>query len=183
MSETVIRDYAEEKGFHAQTLERWLSWQPPDRGALAELALGLKIGENHLRDMMDWLEEIALRDDVQIHQLLGRKIVGDITTDPRLGRADKVKRVKEQVRRWRFPRLAETEDAIRGKIQALKLHPGVRLSVPPGLEGGRLQVEFTAASHEQLKQHTAKLSDAVEKTVAAEIFELLSGVRSVEDRK
>lgn len=164
-------------------LERWLGWQPSDRAALAELVFALKIGENHLRDMMDWLEEIALRDEAPIHQVLGRKIVGDITTDPRLGRADKLKRVKEQVRRWRFPRLAETEDAIRTKIQALKLHPGVRLSVPPGLEGGRLQVEFSAASHEELKQLTVKLSDALEKTAMAEIFELLSGARPEEDRK
>lgn len=183
MSETAIRDYAKARGFHVQTLERWLSWQSSDRAALAELVFALKFGENHLRDMMDWLEEIALRDDAPIHEILGRKMVGDITTDPRLGRADKLKRVKDQVRRWRFPRLAETEDAIRAKIQGLKLHPGVRLSVPPGLEGGRLQVEFSAASHEELKQFTAKLSEAAENTVVAEIFELLSGVRPEDDRK
>jgi hypothetical protein len=183
MSETAIRDYAKARGFHVQALERWLSWQPSDRAALAELVFALKIGENHLRDVMDWLEEIALRDQVNIHQILGRQIVGDITTDPRLGRADKLKRVKEQVRRWRFPRLAETEDGIRGKIQALKLHPGVSLAVPPGLEGGRLQVEFSAASYEELKQLTAKLSDALEKTVTAEIFALLSGARPEKDRE
>ena len=183
MSETAIRDYAKTRGFHAQTLARWLSWQPPDRGALAEIALPLKISENHLRDMMDWLEEIALRDQEQIHEILGRKVLGNITTDPRLGRADKLKRVKEQVRRWRFPRLAETENAIREKIQALKLHPGIGLSVPPGLEGGRVQVEFSAASREELRQLTSKLSEALEKAVASEIFELLSGARPEMGRK
>jgi hypothetical protein len=183
MSETAIRDHAKARGFHTQTTERWLSWQPPDRTALAEIVFALKIGENHLRDIMDWLEEIALRDQAQIHELLSGKVVADITTDPRLGRADKLKRVKEQVRRWRFPRLAEAEGAIRTKIQALKLHPGVRLSVPPGLEGGRVQVEFSAASHEELKQLTAKLSEALEKAVASEIFELLSGARPEKGRK
>lgn len=183
MSESAIRDYAKARGFHTQTLERWLSWQPSDQVALAELAFALKIGENHLRDLMDWLEEIALRDQAPIHQVLGRTMVGDITTNPRLGRADRLKRLKEQVRRWRFPRLAETEDAIRTKIQALKLHPSVRLSAPPGLEGGRLQVEFSAASHEELNRLTAKLSNALEETVMAEIFELLSGARPEKDRK
>jgi len=131
---------------------------------------------------MDWLEEIALRDRVQIHEILGRKVVGEITTDPRLGRADKLKRVKEQVRRWRFPRLAETEDAIRVKIQALKLHPGVRVSVPAGLEGGRLQIEISAASHRELKQLMTRLSEALEKTEVKEIFALLSGASSEQDR-
>jgi len=132
---------------------------------------------------MDWLEEIALRDQAQIHELLGGKAVADISTDPRLGRADKIKRVKEQVRRWRFPRLAETEDAIRVKIQALKLHPGVRLSVAPGLEGGRLQVECSAASHEELKDLTATLSEALEKAGTSEIFDLLSGARPGKGRE
>jgi hypothetical protein len=175
MSEAAIRDYAKAKDFRAQTLERWLSWQPLDRAALAELVLALKIGENHLRDVMDWLDEIALRDRVQVHQILSRKVVGDIATDPRLGRGDKLKRFKEQLRRWRFPRLADTEDAIRAKIQGLKLHTRIKLSVPPGLEGGRLQVDFSAASHAELKQLMTALSDALDKTDVAEIFDLLRG--------
>jgi hypothetical protein len=165
MSEVAIRDYAKARGFRAQTLERWLSWELLDRAALAELVLALKIGENHLRDLMDWLDEIALR----------RKVVGDIATDPRLGRGDKLKRVKEQLRRWRFPRLAETEDAIRAKIQSLKLQTGINLSVPRGLEGGRLQVNFSAVSHAELKQLMAGLSDASDKTDMADIFDLLVG--------
>lgn len=175
MSEVAIRDYAKAKGFRAQTMERWLSWQPLDRAALAELVLALKIGENHLRDVMDWLDEIALRDRVQVHEILSRKVVSDIATDPRLGRGDKLKRVKEQLRRWRFPRLADTEDAIRAKIQGLKLKTGIKLSVPSGLEGGRLQVEFSAASHAELKQLMAALGDVLDKTDMAEIFDLLRG--------
>ena len=34
MSETAIREYAQAKGFHPQTLERWLSWEASDRDAL-----------------------------------------------------------------------------------------------------------------------------------------------------
>jgi hypothetical protein len=152
-----------------------LSWQPADRAALADLVIALKVGENHLRDMMDWLEEIALRDRTKIHQVLNSKAVTDITTDPRLGRADRLKRVKERIRRLRFPRLSETEDAIRAKIQALKLHPDIVLSVPLGLEGGRLQVEFSATREAELKKLTDQLCAAIEKPAVAEIFALLSG--------
>ena len=175
MSEREIRDYSAAKGFHPQTLERWLSWQPDDAGALARLAIALKIGENHLRDLMDWLEEIALRDRQSIHAILASKAIDDSATDPRLGRADRLKRIKEQIRRRRFPRLAETEDAVRVKIQDLKLHPEIRLSVPPGLEGGQLRVEFTAASHAELKLLATKLTEAADKGSMPEIFDLLAG--------
>ena len=175
MSEREIRDYSTAKGFHPQTVARWLSWQAEDASALERLAIALKIGENHLRDLMDWLEEIALRDRQSIHAILTSKPIDDSATDPRLGRADRLKRVKEQIRRLRFPRLAETEDAIQARIQELKLHPAIRVSVPPGLEGGQVRVEFSAASHEELKQLAVKLHEAADKVSMAEIFALLAG--------
>jgi hypothetical protein len=175
MSETEIRNYTITRGFHPRTLERWLSWEPADRDALAKLAQNLKIGENHLRELMDWLEEIGLRDRLRIRDILCSRAIAKIETDPRLGRADKLKRIKEQVRRLRFPRLAATEDTIRRAIQALKLAPEIRLSVPSGLEEGRLQVEFKATSCDELKRMVAQLNDAAAKDSVRDIFDLLSG--------
>ena len=124
---------------------------------------------------MDWLEEISLRDGQSIHAILTSKAIDDSATDPSLGRADRLKRIKEQIRRLRFPRLAETEDTIRAKIQELKLHPEIRMTVPPGLEGGQLRVEFSAANHAELKQLSTKLTEATDKASMPEIFDLLAG--------
>ena len=175
MTENAIRDYALARGFHRQTLDRWLGWSAPDRDALAEIALGLKISENHLREMIDWLEEISLRDGRKIHEVLADHELFSIRTDPRLGRADKLKRIKERLRRWRFPRLAAAEDAIRQNIQALKLPAEVRLSVAPGLEGGRLQAEISAAGPAPLELLARKLSEAAATSPVANIFEHLRG--------
>lgn len=127
---------------------------------------------------MDWLEEISLRDRQSIHAILTSKAIDDSATDPRLGRADRLKRIKEQLRRLRFPRLAETEDAIRAKIQDLKLHPEIRVTVPAGLEGGQIWIEFTAASHAELKQLATKLTETADKASMAEVFDLLAGQTS-----
>lgn len=175
MSDERIRDYAKEKGFHPQTLARWLHWEPQDRDALCGLAVGLKIGENHLRELMDWLEEIALRDRCGIHQLLTQKEMTDIGSDPRLGRADKLKRIKEQIRRLRFPRLSRIEDTIRARTQELKLPPAVRLSVPSGLEGGKLCVEISASTAQELKKLIAQLAEAADRDSIKEIFRMLAG--------
>jgi hypothetical protein len=175
MSEAQIRDYAAEKGFHPQTVERLLAWNEQDRDGLFRVAYALKVSENHLRDLMDWLEEISLRDQVRIDVILSRRDIVNIQTDPRLGRADKLKRIKEQIRRLRFPRLAETEDVLRARIQELRLHPEVRLSVPAGLEGGNLHVEFNASSPGELRRLAAKLVEAADKESVREIFALLSG--------
>src|SRR2546421_8239666 len=181
MSEMEIREYAKDKGFHPQTLERWLSWDQPARDTLFRLAMGLKVGKNHLRDLMDWLEEIALRDQSTIEEILAGKPITDIESDPRLGRADKLKRVKEELRRLRFPRLAQIEDSIRARIQELKLYPEIRLTVPPGLEGGLLRVELSASTPEELKRLTGKLAEAADTNNVREIFALLAG-EAVESR-
>lgn len=146
-----------------------------DRLALAELALALKIGDNQLRDFMDWCEEIALRDGVTMAALLTGKAVDDIATDPRLGRADRVKKIKEWLRRLRFPRLAQTEDEIQGKIRALKLQPEIRLSVPPGLESGKLEIHFSVTNQADFKRLADKLVAAAESSASGEIFALLGG--------
>src|SRR5688572_33062106 len=96
MAESAIRDYANSKGFHRQTLDRWLGWQPSDQDALQEIAVGLKVSENHLRDLMDWLEEIALRDDSNISVILKRPAIDSIKTDPRLGRRSEERRVGKE---------------------------------------------------------------------------------------
>jgi len=175
MLEAQICQYAQCKGFHPRTLERWLDWDQPDRDALFRLAISLKIGENHLRDLMDWLEEIRLRDQSKIREILASKPITGVESDPRLGRADKLKRIKEEIRRLRFPRLAQTEDSIRARIQELKLHPEIRLTVPPGLEGGRLQIALSASSHDELRRLTVKLANAADKDIVREIFGFLTG--------
>jgi hypothetical protein len=152
-----------------------LSWDQPDRDALFGLVVELKISENHQRDLMDWLEEITLRDQCKIQELLTGKVMKDIESDPRLGRADKLKRIKDQVRRLRFPRLAHTEDLIRARLQELKLHPEIKVSVPVGLEGGSLRVEFSATNQDELKRQIAKLTEAAERDSIAKIFDLLAG--------
>jgi uncharacterized FlaG/YvyC family protein len=135
----------------------------------------LKIGENHLRDLMDWVEEIALREQLVIEEILASKPIVDCASDPRLGRADKLKRIKQEIRRLRFPRLAQTEDAIQRRIYELKLHPQIRLKVASGLEGGRLEVELSASSHDEFKKLAIKLADTATDHRVREIFAILAG--------
>jgi hypothetical protein len=175
MPAEAIRDYGKTKGFHAQTLERWLGWDEADRDALYRIASPLKMGENHLRDLLDWLEEIAARDGSAIREVLATRGIAEAETDPRLGRADKLKRIKEQIRRLRFPRLAGTEDAIRERIQQLKLHPEIRLAVAPGLDGGALHVAFQASEPEEFKTVAGKLLEAAQTEELRQIFRLLRG--------
>jgi hypothetical protein len=147
------------------------------------LASALKLGENHVRDLLDWLEEIGLRDGLPVCEILQNDSITKIQSDPRLGRGDRLKRVKEQVRRLRFPRLSRLEDAVQTKIRQLRLHPHIKLSVPPGLEGASLRVEFNASGYDELNSLVAKLGAAAKSETVAEIFSLLRGELDREEDK
>ena len=175
MSDQQILAYCRRKSFHPKTQERWLELSDADREALLLLAETLKVGENHFKDLLGWLEEISVRDGAGIAQLLGREDLSRVASDPRLGRSDRLKRLKDEVRRLRFPRMARIEDDIERRIRGLKLDPKVMLTVPAGLEGGAVMIEMKAGSHEELKRLSVDLARVVEEDGMKEIFFLLRG--------
>jgi len=175
MWEEEIRRYAESRGFRSGTIERLAAWGEKSRNALFRLALTLKMSENHVRDFTDWLEEISLRDGTTPGDVLSSAPIRNIETDPRLGRADKLKRIKEQLRRLRFPRLSAAEDFVKARIREMKLPPSLRMSAPPGLEGAKLRAEFEASSVRQLEELAGALTQATRNPALATLFAVLQG--------
>lgn len=174
MLDEKILAYGSAKRFHRKTLERWLSLAENDQEALFDLAQVLKLGENHLKDFLEWLEEIALRDGVGLGEILQGDSMSRISSDSRLSRNDKLKQMKAELRRLRFPRLTSMEEQIRKRIHEMRLHPRIQMTVPPGLEGG-VTVQMRAASHEELESLVGQLAQALEKKAVKEIFLLLGG--------
>jgi hypothetical protein len=169
-----IRSYCRTKGFHLHTEARWLGYNESDRGALLEMVREVRPGENHFKDLLDWLDEIALRDSTPIARLLRTGLSG-VVTDPRLGRNDKLKRLKEELRRLRFPRLAGIEDEVQRRIRNLKLPSGISIAVPQGLEGGSVMVKIEATNHKDLGRLATEASRAVDSDDMKEIFTMLEG--------
>jgi hypothetical protein len=175
MIQQQIEDYCRLKSFHPQTQSRWLVFSAEDREALLRLAQDLKPGENHFKDLLDWLEEVALRDGTAIAHILSREEFSRIATDPRLGRNDKLRRIKDELRRLRFPRLSRIEEEIQRRVRGMKLDPRARLIIPAGLEGGAVTIEMKAASHDELKRLSAELARAVDGEEMKAIFALMRG--------
>jgi hypothetical protein len=175
MNNQQIQAYCRRKGFHPKTQERWLELNEADREALLALVETLKAGENHFKDLLDWLEEISVRDGVGVALILSREDLSRVASDPRLGRSDRLKRLKEEVRRLRFPRLARIEDEIRRRVRAMKLDPKILLAVPAGLEGGAVTIQMKAAGYDELKRLSAEVARVVEDDGMKEIFALLRG--------
>jgi hypothetical protein len=167
--------YSQEKRLSAQTLRRWQSWAEEDQAALLVVANELRLNENQLRDFLDWLEEIITRDGVTVRDILGR---GDLRhpLQANLSRNDKLKAVKEALRKIRYPRLSRLEDDLRAAVKALDLGSRVRVSFPAALEGDEITVEIKARSVQELGNSLVTMQQKLADGSLRRVFELMDEV-------
>jgi hypothetical protein len=169
-----ITAYAGQKHLSAQTLGRWQAWAPEGQTALLALAEKLQLGENQLRDFLDWSEEISSRDGAAIHEILARPEVRR-PLDAQLSRNDKLKAVKDALRRLRYPQLSHLEGELRAAVKALDLGGRVRVSFPPALAGDEVTIEVKARSVSELDESLSLLRQRIDEGALQHIFDLLAG--------
>ena len=170
-----IEQYGAQRGIRRQTVERWLRLSESDGEVLLELARVLNIGENHLREILDWTEEMAHRDGGGLREIVMSSSIEPVWKDAKLGRNDKLRRIKEELRRLRFPRLVHAEREIQKRIRTMGLKSEIQLSVPAALEGGSVMLQVKATSHQDLKRLVGELGALVDRPEIKEVFDYLSG--------
>ena len=167
--------YAQEKRLSVQTLQRWQSWSEEDQAALFPVAKELQLNENQLRDFLDWLEEIVARDGVTVRDVLGRSEL-QRHLEAKLSRNDKLKAVKEGLRKVRYPRLSQLEDDLRAALNVLDLGNQVRVSFPPALEGNEITLEIKARNVQELSESLAQVQQKLADGSLQRVFTLLDEV-------
>jgi len=167
--------FAAARRYSGDTLNRCARLNGEDSGALLGLLQELRPSENQLRDLWNWIEEIASRDHISLaHVLASEKVAAARRRD--LGRNDKLKLLKDTLRRQRFPQLAAAEDQLAGLIRELALPRHVRVTLPAFLEGDAVHVDITADTAAALRTaaealHAAAASPACERLFALLAFE------------
>lgn len=174
MDDSEIKEFAAQRGYQTAIVKRWLAYEADDRIALLRWAQSLKPSGSHFRDFMEWLDEISLRDRCQLKDILGRKKFEDVLTHPRLGRGDKLKRLKDELRRLRYPRLAQLEDDVAHLIKELNLPTEIKVSLPPGFEGGRVMIQLSAADQAEMHRLVDVLNAAADSIEMGRLFDRLT---------
>jgi hypothetical protein len=170
-----LQVYAQEKRLSNQTVQRWHAWTEADQAALLTMVQELQLGENHLRDILDWLDDIRARDGGTVYTLLMRTEL-QLPLQAKLSRNDKVKAVKAAFRKLRYPYLSQLEEDLRLALKALDLGERVRILFPPNLEGDDVTVEIKVRTIDELQRTLAQLQQRVENGSLRRIFDLLDEV-------
>lgn len=168
-----IRTFTVERKYSAGIVDRWLRLSPVDGAALLDLAQELRLGENQLRDFWEWMEEIAQRDGRSLTQVLAADAIAS-ARQRAVGRNDRVKLIRNVLRRMRFPQLAVTEDRLAALVRELGLPLSIHVTLPEFLEGDAVRIEIVADSARSLCDAAAQLLAAAETPACKALFELLA---------
>lgn len=170
--QAAIRAFAGARMYSPATTERWLRLAPHDGDALLQLARELRVGENQLRDLWNWAEEIGERDRLTLSQVFASEPIAAARARE-LGRNDKLKLIKAALRRVRFPQLTAVEDRLAELVRTLHLPRNVRVTLPEHLEGDQVRIEIVAHTIGAWRTAAAALLAAADTPAGAELFALL----------
>jgi len=171
--DTTFRSLAADRRYGSATLERWAALAPDDAAALLQLVRDLRPSENQLRDLWNWIDEIARRDQRTPAAVLTSEFAAKAWRRP-LGRNDRLKLIKNALRRLRFPQLSAAEERLATLIGALGLPRQVRVVLPEFLEGDSVRIEITADSVTSLHAAATALSTAATTPACEQLFALLA---------
>jgi len=135
---------------------------PASAEALADFFDTLRPTLNHQKEMLMWVQEIAGAEDKSIAEVLKAKPVSEILADNHLERPQKLTRIRNALKRRRYPIIYRFETMLEKNRKALNLPSDIRLAVPDNLEDNRFAMTISFRSPLEFKGHIDTLSRMAE---------------------
>ncbi len=145
---------------------------PGHRVAVANLLLELRFTKSEQEEVVTTIVEIVRRERISIEELLRAEEVGRVLSCERWNSTQKGQRIRDYLRRRRYPRIAQAEGRFLELRRKLSLPEHIRLEPSPRFEEGPARVLIECDTHEQLKQSLGTLSSLLAKS---ELKDLLEG--------
>lgn len=106
-----------------------------EREVLAKLLLTFRMSLGKQREILTMIEEISRREGLSIPELLRTPTITSLLADDDTEPNVKVGRLRELLKRRRYPAIQKSEEQATAFIRALGLKNPMKLVLPPNLEG------------------------------------------------
>jgi ParB family chromosome partitioning protein len=146
-----VKRYVLKEEVSRSNIRRLGSLTSDDRMAVLSLISLLKLGENRLREILTFLEEISRRNQCNVREIVDRPEIQAILSQKELTPSQKTERVKKVLMALRYPKMDQTEKAFEKKRRDLHLPPNLSVHHPSFFEGKGLRVEFQFETMDEYK--------------------------------
>ncbi len=168
--EEEVKRYILREEVSRSNIRKLSAFTPDDRMATLFLISSLKLGENRLREVLTFLEEISRRDQFRVREIVHQPEMKAILSQKELTPSQRTERVKKILMNLRYPRMCQREKEFEEKRGALNLPSGVSLHHHPFFEGKGLRVEFQFETVEEYRSLLSFLSKLAEKEALQEMI-------------
>jgi len=146
---------------------------PEDRVAILLLISPLKLGENRLREILTFLEEISRKGQCQAKEIVQRADIQVILSQKEFTPSQKTERIKKVLMDLRYPKMAQLEEGFQKKRKDLNLPSRISLHHSPFFEGRELKVEFQFETMDEYLGIVLSLSELADKKEFKELIQSL----------
>jgi len=119
----------------------------------------LKLSQNKQTEIITWVQEIAIREDIQPEEVVRSEGVMTILEQPDLNRNERSSKLRACLKKRRFPELTLAEEKFSGEAKALKLDEHIHLTPSPHFEGGPCSLRMTFKTFEDFNECLKALTD------------------------
>jgi len=171
--EDEIKTYVLKEEVSRSNIRRLSAFVPDDRIAILSMIAPLKLGENRLREILTFLEEISRRMKGTVREVVERPEIQAVLFQKELTLSQKTERIKKLLQGLRYPKMHQMEEKFERKRKDLNLPSNLLLHHQPFFEGRGLKVEFQFGTMEEYRSILQSLSNLAHKK---EFEEMILGV-------
>lgn len=152
--EKPFQELAAQNRLSLETAATLSQWAAADRQALLPWLETLPLSYSQQMELVEFLTTISRREGSRPRAILARPEIKAILEPPRLTPPQKLRRLREQLRQWCFPRATAARQAFDRYLETLGLssQPDLRLLPPPAFEGDTFRLELQFEHPKQLAE-------------------------------
>ncbi len=154
-----------------KTADKLLYFEQTDIKLFLKIFQAIKISKNKQLEIIQFLKEIAARDNTNIQAIFDHLKLNSIVSDPKMESNSKTNRIRACLFQTRFPVLSQTRKEIRKKISRLELNKGIQFVIPENFENQNYNITFSAKSLSEFKSKVISLTDCLEQPIIKEVFD------------
>jgi ParB family chromosome partitioning protein len=166
-----IKEYVLKEEVSRSNIRKLANWNSDDRMAILPLISLLKLGENRLREILTFLEEISKKNRCQAKEIVQRADIQVILSQKELTPSQRTERIKKVLMDLRYPKMHQLEEEFQKKRKNLNLPSHISIHHPPFFEGKGLRVEFQFETMEEYRSILDSLSNLADKREFKEMIE------------
>jgi ParB family chromosome partitioning protein len=157
-----LQEYLVRKNLSLSASALFLHLDKEGQQAILSLLEALQPGENRVKEIISFLQEISLRDGVSLSSLLARKDIAMILSDQETQRPQRIEQLRRIVKEMRFPRLSGMEKKFAEYKRSLSLPPQISFHPPPFFEGEEFRMELRFKDFRSFRELVIRLNQISE---------------------